>query len=281
MKRISTLFSIATIVVFLASSCQKANDKSRTDLIIKASTSQAQLLGAGTSQASKSVSAGLQTIVLDTFLINIEDIKFEISERDTVINKKDDCTSGDDADDCSCDDKSDDCSCNDDTDCNTYDDIEAEGPYLINILSPEVLDGMVLDSYSIPNAIYDEVEFEITRYRQSDNKTMTDRSIYLAGTINGNRFQYWTNLSTDIEIEFPDQGPVSLNGENIKLYIDISLGKIQANLEALNLTSAIDRNNNGCIEIGNNDTDGNTVLSRSLLKAITGCFDLDDENDDD
>lgn len=282
MKRILIFLILAALAVFILPSCQKAGDRSTTDLIIKVSNSAALFSGsAGGLLPSKSVTGVLDSIVLDTFLINIEDIKFEIAERDTGNIEKDDCTSNNDEDDCTCNDKSGYCSCDDDPDCDTYDCIEADGPYLINILSQEAFKGLVLDSYSIPNAIYDEVEFELSSYHQSDNLIMKDRSIYMAGTINGVRFQFWTNLSSDIEIEFSHQNPVSLTGDNVQLYIDISLAKIQANLKTLNLTSATDGNKNGCIEIGNNDTDGNNLLSRSLLKAITGCFDLDKENDDD
>jgi hypothetical protein len=282
MKKTSILLCIAGIFSFLLSSCQKESTKSNAELIIKA-TSPVALNSASalTSFASKSALAGLPAIVFDTFLINIEDIKFEFEESNNGNNNTDDSSCNDNSDDCSCDDKSGDCPCDDACNDSTYDDIEAEGPYLIDIMSPEVLNGMVLDSYTIPNAVYDEVEFELARYGLTDNSKMIDRSVYLAGTIDGNRFRFWTNQTAKIEIEFPDQSPVSINGENAKLYIDISLGKIKANLEAMNLTSAVDGNSNGYIEIGNDDTDGNNALAKSLLKAITGCFDLDDENDED
>jgi hypothetical protein len=265
MKRIATLLNLAGIVVFLLTSCQKISDKSNAQLIIKATKSTSLASApAGTATAFKSALAGSSTIVLDTFLINIRDIKFELDESNTGNNLPDGCSDD----------------CDDDSDDYSYKDIKAEGPYLLNIMSPEVLNGMVLDNYTIPNAIYDEIEFNLACYKPTDNKKMTGRSVYLAGTINGKRFQSWTNKVEEVEIEFHDKSAVSLTEEKIRFYIDISLEKIIANLEVMNLESAVDGNKNGYIEIGYNDPDGNRALSGSLLKAITGCFDLDDRDDD-
>jgi hypothetical protein len=270
MKKMKPLLCIAGIVTFLMFSCEKVSVNSSAELVIKASAL----------PTLKSATAGLAAIVLDTFLINIEDIQFKFDESNAGFNRTDDCNDAD-CDDCDDDD------CNDDK-CNdaaaggtTYDDIKAEGPYLINILSPEVLSGMVLDRFSIPNAIYDKIEFDLARYIPDDNKQMQGHSVYLSGTINGNRFQLWTNKDKEIEIEFPDSSLVNLTGENIRLYIDISLGKIKSNLEAMNLDAAVDGNKNGFIEIGTDDPDGNQALSYSLLNAIAGCFDLDDKHDND
>jgi hypothetical protein len=265
MKRIAALLSIIGIVTFLLPSCQKIIDKSNAQLIIKATKSTSlKSASEGMYSVSKSVSAGLTSIVLDTFFINIEDIKFEFDESNPG-NKNDGCSDD----------------CNDDSDDCAYKDIKAEGPYLLNLMSPEVLNGMVLDSYSIPNAIYDEIEFNLASYHLTDNQKMTGRSVYIAGTIDGKRFRSWTNIDKEVEIEFHDQSAVSLTDEKIRFYIDISLEKVKANLEAINLGSAVDGNNNGYIEIGHNDPDGNQALSASLIHAITGCFDLDDKDDED
>jgi hypothetical protein len=262
MKRITILFSLVVILAFLLSSCEKISNKSNAQLIIKATKSTA-LKSASTNALPELTSAikGVSAIVLDTFLINIEDIEFEFDESNTGFKGTDDCDDGKDD--------------------YAYKDIKAEGPYLLNILSPEILNGIVLDNFTIPNAVYDEIEFDLTNCHLTDNKKMADRSIYLAGTINGKRFKAWTNKIEEIEIEFHDQNAVSLTEEKINFYINISLEKIKANLEAMNLEAAVDGNKNGYIEIGNNDPDGNRALSGSLIHAITGCFDLDDQDDHD
>jgi hypothetical protein len=266
MKRITILFSLVVIVVFLLSSCEKISNKSNAQLIIKATKSTA-LKSASASALPELNSAikGVSAVVLDTFLINIRDIKFELDESNPGYNSPSGCSDD----------------CNDDSDDCAYKDVKAEGPYLLNILSPEVLNGMVLDNYNIPNAVYDEIEFSLACYTLTDNNKMAGRSVYIAGTINGKRFKGWTNKVKEIEIEFHDQSAVSLTEEKIRFYIDISLEKVKANLEAMNLEAAVDGNKNGYIEIGNNDPDGNRALSGSLIHAITGCFDLDDQDDHD
>jgi hypothetical protein len=263
MKRITILASIAGIAIFFMISCEKVSNNSNAELIIKASSL----------PVLKSATEGLSAIVIDTFLINIEDIKFEFDTSNAGSQGNDDCND----DDCE-DDDGDDCGDGDD---GSYDVIKAEGPYLINIMSPEVLSGMVLDRFYVPNAVYDEIEFDLACYPLDNNSQMQGRSIYITGTINGARFRYWTDKVREVKIEFPDHSSVSLTGENIKLYIDISLDKIKLNLEALNLDTAADGNNNGYIEIGPDDPDGNQALSKSLLNVIAGCFDLDDNDDND
>ena len=280
MKGITVLLCIIGMASVFLSSCKKEsnNPNSVAQLIIKATSTALKSSSAGISTDNKSALAGTDIVVLDTFLINIKDIKFEFDESNAGIRPdscNDDC-SDDCNDDVECDDKSGDCTCNDDCNDSTYTDIQSKGPYLINVLSPDVLNGKVIDNFSLPNAVYDEIEFDLAVYELSDNMKMLGRSIYLAGTINGNRFKLWTNKSKGIEIEFHDQSAVNLAGETIKLYIDISLEKVIASLGAINLGAAADGNNNGYIEIGNKDTDGNQSWAGAILKAMTGCFDLDD-----
>jgi hypothetical protein len=264
MTRIKVLLCMAGMIIFLLSACQKIKDTSNAELIIKAT--EATSLKSASDFNSPSFRSGLNSssvIILDTFLINIEDIEFEFDESYDGQKGTDDC--------------------DDDRDDYAYNNNESEGPYLIDMMSPEALNGMVLDKYTIPNAIYDEIDFDLSVYRKTDNKKMTGRSVYLAGTVNGNRFKLWTNKVKEVEIEFHDHNAVSFADESIRLFIDVSLGKITANIETMNLESAVDGNKNGYIEIGNDDPDGNRALSASLIHSIVGCFDLDDDdfNDDD
>jgi hypothetical protein len=192
MKRITAFLSIAVVATIFLSSCQKVSDNSNAQLIIKATTSTAlKSVSAVTSPATMPASAGSDIIVLDTFLINIKDIKFEFDESNADIKPdscNDDC-SDDCNDDCDGDAKSGDCPSNDDCNDSTYTDLHSKGPYLINVLSPDVLNGKVIDNFSLPNAFYDEIEFDLAVYELSDNTKMVGRSIYLAGTMNGNRFK--------------------------------------------------------------------------------------------
>jgi hypothetical protein len=263
MKRITALICFVCLAAIILSSCQKVSDKSNAQLIIKATTTPVL------KSVSTGTAAGSDVVVIDTFLINIKDIKFEIDE--SIGNSNSDSCNDD------CDDDYDG-DCGDDCHDSIYKDIKAEGPYLINVLSPEVMDGMIIDNYSLPNTAYDEVEFDLAPYKLTDNKNMTGRSIYMAGTINGNRFKIWTNKEKEIEIEFHDKSAVNLTGETIKFYIDISLEKIITNLESMNFGTAVDRNKNGYIEIGHNDPDGNNALAHFIQNAISGCFDMDDKD---
>jgi hypothetical protein len=270
MKKTIKVLTIAGITALLALSCERTNNYSTAELIIKAN-------GLASPTGLKSA-LDSQAFVLDTFLINIADIKFEFDEKNAAINDDEgdckDTTCSDDCDDSGCGDD-----CNESDKCDSLNQVYAAGPYLIDIMSPEVLNGLVLDRITLPNATYNEIEFKIDRYRLDDNKQMQDRSVYITGELNGERFRLWTDKEKKIEIELPDT--VNLTSDVVKFYVDISLAKIISTLETMNLGSAVDGNNNGYIEIGTNDPDGNHALAYSLIKAISNAFYADNENDDD
>ncbi len=265
MKKITVLLVIAGVMVLLLASCQKESNRTNVQLNIRSSETLIKSASSDIQTVIKSSSAALSAIVIEEFLINIREVEFELDESFSGFDGSYE-SSDDDNDEFDDDD--------------IYDDIEFEGPYLIDIMSQDVLDGMVLDNFSLPYATFDEIELDIAPSHDLDNAKMAGHSIFVAGTIDGMPFELWTNKEEEIEIEFDDDQAVSLTQEDIKFYINISLDKIKSNLGAMNLGAAADGNNNGIIEIGHDDPDGNHELASSLLNAFAGCFDLDDQADD-
>ena len=255
MKSITKFLSILTAFVIFLVSCQKISDKTHAKLIFKATGSPSKSALTDISSATKSSAATLATIALDEFFINIKDIEFEFD---------DDLYDDDDDDD-------------------LYDDdgFEFEGPYLIDVLSPEVSNGIVIDDFLLPNAALEEIEFNIAPCRSRGNDKMFGRSIYVAFTRDGTPYRLWTNKDKEIEIEFDDGQARHLTGDDIRFYVNFKLDKVKANLETMRLGAAVDGNGDGIIEIGHDDPDGNRKLADSLLDVLIGCFDMDDDDDDD
>ena len=243
MKRIFAL-SIVALVLVAFSSCKKDEDavKGNLQLVVKSSTTLPAL-----SPMKKAMTQG---IVIEKFMVNIDEIEFDVTDEwedmlnDSIIESQ-----------------------------------ELQGPFLINLMSTDALNGLSLGSTLIPEAAYEEVEFKFDRCLDNTNQEMYNRSVYITGTINGTPFKLWYKDEVEFEISLANNANFTLNGQSLKLYIDFNITQIINNLTSFNLSSATDGNNNGIIEIGQDDTDGNNDLSEKIIEALRDSIELDENND--
>ena len=238
MRTFKILSILAAFALFMVS-CEAIDNARSARLIIKATDSplKSALADASTSNSS---------IVLEAFLINIKDIELEL----------DDDYRGPYAGD-------------DDGYMDDDDDIKIPGPYLIDFLSSEVLNGKVIDDFELPNVVCEEIEFHIAPYRLKNNDKMQNRSLYVEFTMNDKTYHLWTNKVAELEIEFDDDDDeLMLSDHNVSMLVDLSLKQVRTNLAALPLHTAVDGNNNGIIEIGHDDDDGNNQLAESVLNIF-------------
>lgn len=244
MKKFFALSVIALVLVAFAS-CQKDEDdgKSKVQLVVKSSTT------LPTPVPTKN--ALNQGIVIEKFLVNIDEIEFDVTDEweeklnDSIIEAQ-----------------------------------ELQGPYLINLMSADALNGLSLGSTLIPNAAYEEVEFEFDRCLNSSNQEMYNKSIYITGKINDVPFKLWYKDEVEFEISLANNANFVLNEQNLKLYIDFNIAQIINNLTTFNLSTAKDGNNNGTIEIGPDDADGNNDLAEKIIEALQESIELDDSDED-
>lgn len=275
---------LVVLIAGFAFSCKK-NDSSQSKVLIlvKSSFAEASLAKSeltGTSAISKSGTAGASAISVETFLINIKNIDIELDKEydDGHDDMDDDNNNPDgDKDDLYDDDKGGD-DCIDDVD----DNIEIAGPFLIDLLSPEAIDGFPIASMDLPNSAYDEIEFKLDRYRLDDPEVMHNRSIFIEGELDGKPMRMWYTGDYDFEIDFPEsKDHLILTGDDLKIYLDFHINNMLTSLNKVDFSSAADRNGNGIIEIGSDDTDGNSGLAHHIIDAILESCDLDDQFDDD
>ncbi len=254
MKRTTSILAFMVVAALLFASCTKEGDFGNVQIGIKAvetdlKSGRADLVGLAD---AGSINAG--SLVLDKFLINIKEIEFEFYKPYPGFVGPHNCE------------------CESDGECQ----IEFDGPFLIDIASSQALTGVLLGSFELPSALYDEIELDISPSRNDSNELIAGRSVYIAGTIDGQPFEMWTNKKAELEIEFPGRKGVDITKDDASRWIRISLSRIRSNLAAMDLSSAVDGNGNGIIEIGHNDQDGNNALSATLFNAFRGSFDIDD-----
>lgn len=255
MKKIIVSFGLLIMLILFLSACQKENDLANVKVSIRTIQSQKKVASSGILSSSEKKSSVSASFVLDKFLINIKEIEFEFERPyPGFIGPPN-------------------CECEHDGEC----EIEFEGPFLVDIASPEALSGLLLGNFPLPSAIYEEIKLDIAPSRgRNNNDLIAGRSIYISGTFNELPIELWTNSKAELEIEFPKRKAIDLTQHNASMWININLDKIISNLEEMDFSSAVDGNGNGIIEIGHDDPDGNNVLATKLFNSFKGSFELDD-----
>jgi hypothetical protein len=273
MKKLIVIIVVALMAGFTFSCKMDDPSQSKVQIVVKSTFEKSSLSKSElteTISVSKSGTNVASAISLDKFLINIKNIDIELDD-ECNDDCNDDCNDPDDED-----------KGGDDCDDILDDEIEIAGPFLIDLLSPKAADGLPVASMDLPNAAYDEIEFELDRYKSDNPKEVHDRSIYISGTLDGKPMEMWYTGDYDFKVEFPDTTDhLNLTGDDLKLYLDFHINNMLSSLNKADLSSATDGNKNGIIEIGSDDTDGNRGLAHHIIKAILESCDLDDQHDDD
>lgn len=180
-------------------------------------------------------------VTLNSFKINLKEIEFEMD---------DDFSSGDGfyGDD---------------------DDIELRGPFELNLLNGTT----EITSLNVPNGVYKEVEFTMARNTTSGS-AMFNKSIEIKGTINGTPFEFWHNVEEDFEIDYDDTNQnIVVTDNTTTVFFDFDLN---AAINSIDFSVAMDGDGDGIIEINPNDTDGNQSLANLIKDRIKDSCDLDD-----
>src|SRR5690606_22275601 len=125
----------------------------------------------------------------------------------------------------------------------------------------------------LPNGRLEEIEFEFEK-SVNPQSTLFNQSMRMEGTINGAPFVFWHDFEEEIEVEFEEgsEHTIISNDEN-GLTINFDLTAVLDATPTVDLSSAVDGNGNGIIEIGPNDTDGNQALAQAMKQAIKAQID--------
>jgi len=194
-------------------------------------------------------------IVINSFIINVEEIELEADDDDEAEGSK-------------------------------VSDIELDGPFVVDLIENRSGIDQTLAEVDLPEGNYEEIEFSINESEDSESE-LFEKSIFIAGTINGTPFEFWHNEDLDFEIEF-ENGMLTLEEASatlINLQFDLN------NLFSLvDISTAADGNEDGTIEINPSNDDGNSDLADTMMDAIDDIIDAfedefeeedDDEDDED
>jgi hypothetical protein len=146
---------------------------------------------------------------------------------------------------------------------NSDDTNELQGPWVLDLLNTTA----PVTSVSIPNGTYEEVEFKMSPSTDSAS-SIYNKTLEVRGTINGTPFVFWHNLNEKFELDYddPNQNLVITNG-TYDLVFNFDLNEIMSHVD---LSTAVDGDGDGVIEIGPDDTDGNNALATQLHQHMHG-----------
>lgn len=258
MIRINKNFWIPlTMIVFLLSlSCSNTsnddinNERGRLNLA-------ANVIYTDTNTSSANNRSLNSEIVFSEFKVNLSEIEFEVD---------DDYYSDSDSDD----DKSTDDDWDDDGSYDSQDDIELEGPFELDLLNGQITFAQI----SLPNATYEEIEFEFEK-NENPSSDLFNKTVLIKGTINGTPFKFWTAFEEEFEVDYKDVSKnIVVNSDANTVIITFNLDML---LSAIDFSTAVDGNQDGLIEIYNNDPDNNDALADQIKNKLKDYIDLLDD----
>jgi hypothetical protein len=188
-------------------------------------------------------------VVLTSFNVNIREIEFNLA----IAAGK---TGGPDDDGQSWDDNG---------SFDSSDETALLGPWELDLLNQSA----PLVTVSVPNGTYSEVEFKLSPSLVAASPIF-GRTVEIKGTINGVPFVYWNNFNQKYEIHYQDASQnLIVSSGSYDLVFNYDLNQV---VDAINLSSAVDGDGDGVIEIGPDDTDGNNALAASFHEHMhDGC----------
>lgn len=236
LNRVVQAITFSVIVFFALSACDRGEFKNGNVQIMFSAK-------VPTSSSATTFQRVNESIVIEEFKINIEEIELELADDYTYIDASGKISSDDD--------------------------IELKGPFVVDLIRDGAALTQKIVELDLPNAVYEEIEFEMDK-GENPSSEMYRKSILIRGTFEGTPFVFWTDEEEEFEIEFDDDRGFTLEeGKNAILRLEFDLTALfDPERGGVNLANAVDGNGDGILQIFPNDPDGNNLLSKAIADRI-------------
>ncbi len=239
MKVLKNLFVLA-LALFILSSCNDDDSNTNSSQVkVALKTSQTPLKAA--------VEPAADPLVLEAFQICLGEIEFDVND------DMEDMLPGNDS---------------------VYSDVELEGPFLIDLLSADAETGIDLATADVPNAVYEEIEFDFEPYDKDEPAEMTGKTIWVKGSYEGTAFTIISDEELELELEYANG--YTLDGADSRLFIDLNLAQLKTFVAAIDFTAAV-AEEDGSILI---TKEKNEDILKQFEEAIENSFDIDEDDED-
>ncbi|NNE02078.1 MAG: DUF4382 domain-containing protein [Eudoraea sp.] len=155
------------------------------------------------------------------------------------------------------------------------DEIQFRGPYQVDLLNGTDALTQTIGNVVVPDGLYKELRFKFHKDEEAPlTDDLFDKSIYIEGTIDGTPFVFWHDTSENLDVGRSTGVQVTDGTANFTVTFDIS--QFLNSFNEIDLSLAVDNNQDGLIEIHPNDEDGNQDLSDELKDNIKATADIID-----
>ena len=153
------------------------------------------------------------------------------------------------------------------------DEIQFRGPYQIDLLNEGDALTQTIGTAVVPDGMYKELRFKF--HKDEDlpaSDALFDRSIFIAGTVDGKPFEFWHDTSENLDVG-RSTGVAVIDGV-VTFTVQFDLTQFLSSLNTIDLSTAADGNGDGLIEIHPNDSDGNQEIAQALKENIKATADI-------
>ena len=147
----------------------------------------------------------------------------------------------------------------------------------INVLGKWELDllnrTIPLTTMNLPNGVYGNAELRLIKCMESSSP-MYHKTVEIRGTVDDQPFIFWHDFERILTLDYEDDTEdLVVNNQSLNVVLDFNLNKL---FDLVDISTAVDGDGDGVIEIGPNDSDGNNEIFQQLDQFIGICGRLDD-----
>lgn len=145
--------------------------------------------------------------------------------------------------------------------------VEFRGPYDVDLMSETDALTQTLGTITVPEGSYKVVRFKLHKDQsRAETDVLFDRSIYIAGTINDTPFVFWHDTSENFDAE--NSSGIQVSAGDINVTVRFVMDQFLNSLHTIDLSQAVDDDEDGIIEINPDDDDNNGDIADKLKENI-------------
>ena len=145
-----------------------------------------------------------------------------------------------------------------------WNDLEFKGPFKFDLLDYKNSLTHNVGFKNLKEGVYKTLGLYL--YASSPSSPLKNRALFLRGYVDGVPFEFWHNTNENFKIFNPNGIIVDCNDAEILINFDIY--QFFSAVNTVNLSIALDQNNDGIIQINPKNDDGNAELARMIKENI-------------
>jgi hypothetical protein len=151
--------------------------------------------------------------------------------------------------------------------------VQFRGPFDVDLMSDTEALSQTIGTVDIHDGNYNVLRFKLHKdTERMESDPLYDRSLFMAGTIDGTPFEFWHDTSENFDFEY--DGGIDVVSNNVDINVQFNIDQFLNSLHTIDLSQALDEDEDGLIEINPDDDDSNGGVADHLKENIKEAADL-------